>query len=136
MGRAQVSSPVIALGIGLSSRCTAQELLDLVERLCATHGVSSENIGSLGTAAGRETLPAAAATAARLGLAIVPLASARLMPTAARCFSRSERSLTLAGVPSVAEAAALALLDPDGRLLGPRLASAHATAALAEGGQP
>jgi cobalt-precorrin 5A hydrolase len=52
----------------------------------------------------------------------------------ARVVTRSERVLALMGVPSVAEAAALAAAGPASRLLGSRVAVGPATCALAVSG--
>jgi len=54
-----------------------------------------------------------------------------------RTATRSERVHALIGVPSVAEAAALAAAGPLAQLIGPRLAVGPATCALAvSGGTP
>jgi cobalt-precorrin 5A hydrolase len=54
-----------------------------------------------------------------------------------RTETRSARVLALMGVPTVAEAAALAAAGPAARLLGPRLVVGAATCALAaSGAQP
>ena len=50
------------------------------------------------------------------------------------CTTRSERVLAITGVPSVAEAAALAAAGPGARLLVPRVAVGPATCALAIAG--
>ena len=60
---------------------------------------------------------------------VVPQAD--LEAAGARVVTRSERVLALMGVPSVAEAAALAAAGPASRLLGPRVAVGPATCALA-----
>ena len=51
-----------------------------------------------------------------------------------RTETRSERVLALTGVPSVAEAAALAAAGPSARLIGPRIVMGAATCALAATG--
>ena len=50
--------------------------------------------------------------------------------------TRSERVLAVTGVPSLAEAAALAAAGPDARLLVRRVAVGPATCALAISGEP
>jgi cobalt-precorrin 5A hydrolase len=52
----------------------------------------------------------------------------------ARTVTKSARVVALAGVPSVAEAAALAAGGPRARLIAPRVAVGPATCALADTG--
>ena len=54
-----------------------------------------------------------------------------LQAASERIATRSERVLALMGVPSVAEAAALAAAGPAARLISPRLVIGSATCALA-----
>jgi cobalt-precorrin 5A hydrolase len=54
-----------------------------------------------------------------------------LKAAGARTATRSARVLALIGVPSVAEAAALAAAGPSARLVSPRLVIGAATCALA-----
>ena len=59
---------------------------------------------------------------------------ADLEATAARTLTMSARVIAVTGVPSLAEAAALAAGGRAARLLGPRLAIGPATCALADSG--
>jgi cobalt-precorrin 5A hydrolase len=56
---------------------------------------------------------------------------AELEAAGARTVTRSDRVIALMGVPSAAEAAALAAAGPAGRLIAPRTAVGPATCALA-----
>ncbi len=76
--------------------------------------------------------PGLRATAATLGLALTPLPEAALAAAAPACLTTSPRVQALTGLPSLAEAAALAAAGPGARLLGPRQsAGGLATCALA-----
>jgi len=66
---------------------------------------------------------------------VVVVADADVKTAIDRTETRSERVLALAGVPSVAEAAALAAAGPASRLISPRLVVGAATCALAASGQ-
>jgi cobalt-precorrin 5A hydrolase len=66
---------------------------------------------------------------------LVLVAQAELEEAGARTKTRSERVLSLAGVASVAEAAALAAGGPAARLLVPRITVGIATCALAVSGE-
>ncbi len=67
------------------------------------------------------------------GVKAVFFGVSNLQKQAARCITNSERSLAATGVPSVAEAAALAAAGPEGMLLTPRVSFATVTVALAIG---
>ena len=75
----------------------------------------------------RESRQAASARGVRL----VFVAPADLEIASARGATWSARVLALAGVPSVAEAAALAACGPKGRLILPRIVVGPVTCALA-----
>jgi cobalt-precorrin 5A hydrolase len=59
------------------------------------------------------------------------VSDADLKAAGERTETKSDRVLALMGVPSVAEAAALAVAGPSARLIGPRLVFGAATCALA-----
>ena len=69
--------------------------------------------------------------AKKLGVRVVLVPEVELHAAGARTATRSERVLALTGVPSVAEAAALAAAGPSARLVSPRLVIGAATCALA-----
>jgi cobalt-precorrin 5A hydrolase len=62
---------------------------------------------------------------------LVFVAQADLEVASARCATWSARVLALAGVPSVAEAAALAACGPKAKLILPRIVVGPVTCALA-----
>ncbi len=69
------------------------------------------------------------------GLRLIFVAQADLETAGARGATWSARVLALAGVPSVAEAAALAACGPKARLILPRIVVGPVTCALAESGE-
>jgi cobalt-precorrin 5A hydrolase len=73
--------------------------------------------------------------AAALGVPLLLIPKAELEAAGARAQTRSERVLALTGLPSVAEAAALAAAGPQARLVVPRIAAGTATCALAVAGE-
>ena len=70
--------------------------------------------------------------ASAMGVPLVLIAPADLKTASMRAATRSERVQALVGVPSVAEAAALAAGGPAARLIAPRIAMGPATCALAQ----
>jgi cobalt-precorrin 5A hydrolase len=121
---------VIVVGMGVAGRCRAEEAISLFEQACATHGVSPQEATMIATIADRVRHPAIVEAANRLGLGVVVPPLDRLREAAGRCLTHSERVENRFGLPSVAEAAALAAGGPEARLIGPRLQSLHATIAL------
>ncbi len=121
---------MIVAGIGFSSQCQPQELVDLVRRAEAMVELSA---AQLAIPAWKQDAWCLHAAAAILSLPIAPVSEDGLAAAADRCVTTSRRSQQRAGVPSVAEAAALAAAGAGGRLELPRIASAHATCALAQG---
>jgi cobalt-precorrin 5A hydrolase len=129
MGDEETRAMIIA-GIGLSSGCTAAEILTLLDQACLAHGVSRDEIGMVATLPERVALPALSDAAAAIGAAIVAPPASRMKAVSDRCLTRSERIENRFGLPSVSEAAALAAAHDGAKLLGPRLASLRATIAL------
>jgi cobalt-precorrin 5A hydrolase len=70
--------------------------------------------------------------ASAIGVPLVLIQQRDLTAAGARVTTRSERVIALAGVPSIAEAAALAAGGPAARLILPRIALGPATCALVE----
>ena len=116
-------------------------------------GASADDIGAvIGDALARAGFPATAldliaapelkrgergivVAAAALGVPLLLIPKAELEAAGARVQTRSERVLALTGLPSVAEAAALAAAGPQARLVVPRIAAGTATCALAVAGE-
>ena len=117
--------PVAHLGVGASSRATAEEIRDLVDTVLAQGGTGWEAVGSIATT---EVL-AGDPRLGRLGLPVVGFAAGVL--AAVTDVAPSARAQAEIGVGSVAEAAALLAAGPGARLVVRKARSAHATAALA-----
>lgn len=121
---------MIVAGVGFSSTCGPEELAALVRRAQAAAG---RRATALAAPAGKADAAGLRAAAAQLGLPIVGVGQDELVQAAERIVTQSARSHAAVGVGSAAEAAALAAAGPGARLTLPRIASAHATCALAEG---
>ncbi len=120
---------MIAAGIGFSTACTTAELAALLAGTGA-------RIDALATPAPKADSAMARALAAELGLALLGIDAARLTALQPLCVTRSDRAARATGQASIAEACALAAAGPGARLILPRIASPHATCALAEGPGP
>lgn len=124
---------VIAVGLGFRKTCTAETLVGLVRR--ALEEAGQPQATALATIAEKDR-PVLHAAAAALGLPVVILPKAALAQTDDRLTIRSERVKACLGIPSVAEAAALAAAGPGARLVLPRIDSGDATCAVAASGDP
>jgi cobalt-precorrin 5A hydrolase len=105
-----------------------------IEAALARNGLAKETVGVVATSAAKAAEPGIAGAAAALGVPLVLVAQADLEAAAPRTASSSDRVLAVTGVPSVAEAAALAAGGAAARLVAPRVAVGNATCALADTG--
>ncbi len=121
---------MIVAGVGLSSNCTAAEMLTLLDQACDAHAVARDEVAMVATLPEKAAMPALSEFAAAIGAAIVAPPASRMQAVASRCLTQSERSKNRFGLPSVSEAAALAAAHDGAALLGPRIASLRATMAL------
>ena len=112
---------MITAGLGCRKGCTAAELVALIrgaghpDRLAAPYFKHAE--------------PGLHEAAAQLGLPLTFIPAEAIAAAQPHCLTRSAAAARATGHASIAEAAALAA---GGTLLGPRIASANATCALAQ----
>ena len=121
-------------GVGCRAGASADEIEVAIAEALARAGLAATMLTALATSFAKGDEPGIAAAAAARGLKFVLVPQYDLEAAGARVITRSERVLALTGVPSVAEAAALAAAGPASRLLGPRVAVGPATCALAVSG--
>jgi cobalt-precorrin 5A hydrolase len=124
---------MIVAGIGCRKGTSAAAISAAIADALARAGLDTLDLVAAPESKGGEHGIAAAAAA--LGVPLVLVAKAELEAAGARTQTRSERVLALIGVPSVAEAAALAAGGPAARLILPRITVGVATCALAVGGE-
>jgi cobalt-precorrin 5A hydrolase len=125
---------MIIAGIGCRKGTPAAEIETAVSAALAQAGLGRAAIDMLATSAAKETEPGIAGVAASLGVPLTVVPPAELAAAGERVTTRSQRVLALVGVPSVAEAAALAAGGTAARLIVPRIVVGAATCALVEGG--
>lgn len=124
---------MIIAGVGARSVATVAEIVAAVTDCCQRAGIELAELGQIAGLERSETLASLRGAAARLNVELGTITVDRLRNEAHRCVTHSERAMTALGVPSVAEAAALAAAGPEGILLLPRAAFATVTIALAVG---
>jgi cobalt-precorrin 5A hydrolase len=127
-----VGEAVIVAGIGCRKGATAAEIDAAMETALERAGRPLARIELMATAASKSAEPGLAAAASARGLRLVFVAQPDLEIASARSATWSARVRALAGVPSVAEAAALAAGGPRARLILPRIVVGPVTCALAE----
>lgn len=124
---------MIIAGIGARARATAAEMVAAVEDACARAGFEIGDVGVIAGWARSETEAALREAAKTLSKRAELFEADQLQAEAARCVTQSDRAMAAAGVPSIAEAAAMAAAGPDGMMFLPRIAFATVTVALAVG---
>ena len=118
----------LAIGVGCRAGCPAETIVTLVEEAMSGLDPTNALLFTLASKAGAANLQEAAR---RLRLPLTGLPVATLAALAGAVTVRSERVARAVGVPSVAEAAALAGAGPGARLLVPRRSRDGATCAVA-----
>jgi cobalt-precorrin 5A hydrolase len=123
---------VIIAGIGCRKGATAREVGEAIGAALARAGLQRDALGLIATPVQKGAEPGilAAANALRVPLVLVPPTD--LETASSRVVTRSERVVALTGLPSVAEAAALAAGGASARLVAPRTAVGPVTCALAD----
>ena len=124
---------MMVAGVGCRRGASAEMIEQALERAAAACGVDPYCIAALATERSKGTEPGIVAAAARRGLPLRLVDVRELRRMASRVATRSDRVQSAKGVPSIAEAAALAAAGADARLLGARVANAVATCAIALG---
>jgi cobalt-precorrin 5A hydrolase len=128
---------MIVAGVGCRKGTAAPEIEAAIAAALARAGLNLGAIRLIATSAAKGGEPGIAAAASSIGVPLVVISQDDLAAAGGRTATRSERVLALAGVPSVAEAAALAAGGPAARLIAPRVVAGPATCALADsGGDP
>jgi cobalt-precorrin 5A hydrolase len=122
---------MIVAGIGCRRGTTAQEIDAAIDAALAEAGRTREALDSIATSDGKGSEVGIIEAAAGRGVRLVLVKPAELEAAGPRTQSSSPRVKELFGVPSVAEAAALAAAGPQATLLVPRIVVGPATCAIA-----
>jgi cobalt-precorrin 5A hydrolase len=123
---------MIVAGIGCRRGAPAAEIEAAIRAALTRAKLMPAILDAVATSAAKHDEPGINAAAKQLGVSVVLVAEADLLAAAHRTATHSERVRALVGVPSVAEAAALAIAGPTARLISPRIVAGSAACALAE----
>ncbi len=125
---------MIVAGIGCRKGTAAAEVEAAIAAALLRAGIAAHSLKAIATSAAKGGEPGIVAAASARGLPLVLVPQDRLEAAGERTATKSARVAALTGVPSLAEAAALAAGGPTAWLLGARVAIGPATCALAECG--
>ena len=125
---------MIVVGIGCRKGATEKEIEAAIQAALKEAGRPQDALGLIATSDGKGGEPGIVAAAAARRLRLVLVGPAELEAAGSRTQSSSPLVKALAGVPSVAEAAALAAGGPSAKLILPRISVGPVTCALADTG--
>jgi cobalt-precorrin 5A hydrolase len=123
---------VIVAGIGCRKGAAAAEIAAAIATALSRCGLAPDALSGLATSSAKGGEPGIRGAASTLGVPLILVQQCALEAAGARTATKSQRVLAHTGVPSLAEAAALAAAGPAGRLLAPRVVVGPATCALAQ----
>ena len=122
---------MIVAGIGCRRGTTVEEINTAIDAALAQAGLLPDRLGLIATSDGKGSEPGIIQATAARGVRLVQVRPAHLEAAGPRTLSSSPRVKALIGIPSVAEAAALAACGPASRLIVPRIVEGPATCAIA-----
>ena len=122
---------VIVAGVGCRRGASAEEISAAIASALAQAGLAGSALDMIAAPTSKGEEQGIVAAASAIGVRLMLVSQNEMMEAGARAQTRSERVIALKGVPSVAEAAALAAAGPSARLLARRIAIGPATCALA-----
>ena len=124
---------MIVAGVGFRRDVTADEIERVVRLALDVFRLPAERLEIVATESVKATDPAFSEAVRRLAATLVACTVDDLDRVAGRVLTLSKLVLEAKGVPSIAEASALVVAGRNGRLLGTRVATEHATCAIAIG---
>jgi cobalt-precorrin 5A hydrolase len=127
---------MIVAGIGCRRGAAAADIEAAIRAALARAGLSAAELKAIATSRSKDAEAGIASAASAFGVGIMLIPEAELKAAGVRVATRSDRVLALTGVPSLAEAAALAAAGPSSHLIASRLVVGAATCALARSGNP
>jgi len=122
---------MIVAGVGCRRGASAPDIEAAIRAALARANVDADTLDVIATIAEKKSEAGIQQAAEKLGVSVVFVPKSALDAASGRTTTRSERVRVLMGVPSVAEAAALAAAGPLSQLISPRLTVGPATCALA-----
>jgi cobalt-precorrin 5A hydrolase len=125
----------VAIGIGCKRGCSSEVIVALVERAIAAASCAGAPT-ALFTHEAKKSEAGLVSAAKALGLPLVFLEGQVLRQASLRAATNSPRVMAMFGLPSIAEAAALAGAGPSSILLVARMSDGRASCAIAGKKEP
>ncbi len=125
---------MIVAGIGCRRGAAAADIEAAIRAALARARIGVAQLKAIATSRAKDAEVGIATAASTLGVGIMLISDGDLKAAGARAATRSDRVLAITGVPSLAEAAALAAAGPSSRLIVSRLVVGTAACALARSG--
>ena len=122
---------MIAAGIGCRRGTSASDIEAAIRMALARAHIDAGGLDAIATIPAKESETGIHAAVQAFGVSLIIVPERKLVATTDRVETHSARVAALAGVGSVAEAAALAAAGPRSTLIVPRLTVGAATCALA-----
>ncbi len=122
---------MIVVGLGVRQNVTADEIEAIIQAALEEQKFTLGQLDLIAAIDRDDIAKAMSEAASKMMKPMTLISIARLKAEAKRCQTHSAASMKQVGVPSVAEAAALAALGEDGLLISPRIKHPTVTAALA-----
>src|SRR3984893_14580606 len=129
-GKLRLAYATVAIGIGCKRGCSSEAIVALVERAIAAAACAGKP-ATLFTHEAKQSEAGLASAAKALGLPLVFLEAGVLRQASLRAATNSPRVMAMFGLPSIAEAAALAGAGPSSFLLLARVSDGGASCAIA-----
>jgi cobalt-precorrin 5A hydrolase len=124
---------MIVAGIGCKRGTVSEDIVSLILAELASSGIARENLDAIATEASKADEHGILEAARSLSVRLIRCSLADLRRVADQVMTRSSRVQALKGVPSIAEASALAAAGRNAKLLGARVAAEKVTCAIAIG---
>jgi cobalt-precorrin 5A hydrolase len=124
---------MIIAGIGCRRGASADAVLKAVQTALELSGLQHAALSAFAIPEEKNDEAGIHSAARKLSLRVILVSQPALVGAGRGALTASARVMALKGVPSVAEAAALAAAGDSARLLAPRSATASVTCALATG---
>jgi len=122
---------VIVAGVGCKRGAPMRDIETALHTALARAGVNANDLSAIATGEAKQGERGIETVAAKLGVRLMLISNGELKAAGDCATTRSDRLLALIGLPSLAEAAALAAAGPSARLIVSRLIVGAATCALA-----
>ncbi len=124
---------MMVAGVGFKKNASSEEILEALNQALQFHRLKHKDLDAFATLDEKSTQDSLCLVAKNLNIPVVPLSRERLKQFSSKTITKSETSMIIQGLPSLAETAALAAIGNHATLLGPRIKSKEATCALAIG---